>query len=277
MKRQNLHCHTNFDDGADSPEMMVRAAEKAGLASIGISLHCPIPGEEAWCCAVSNEEAFIAEMRRLRELYAGRLEVWCGLEYDLDADRRTVPPYDYIIGSCHMLSEMPFDYDPDTASQLIAYHGGAACSAQKYYEKLSALAEYPEISVVGHFDLPTKYNERVPLYDTASKAYRDAAFAAMEKLNAAGKIFEINSGAMSRGWRTSPYPSEELLRHLKSIGGRICISSDAHCAAHIDYAFDQCEALARSCGFTEVWQFDGKDFQSAPIIESYKIHFQNEG
>ncbi len=267
MKRQNLHCHTNFDDGADSPEMMVRAAALAGLASVGVSLHSPIPGEETWCCKDSDEGAFIEEMRRLRELYAGRIEVWCGLEYDMDATRRSVPPYDYIIGSCHMLSEMPLDYDPDTAAQLIAYHGGADNAAALYYKKLSDLAEYPEVSVVGHCDLPTKYNEREVLYDTASKAYRDASFAAMEKLNAAGKIFEINSGAMSRGWRTTPYPSEELLRHLKSVGGRICISSDAHSAAHIDFAFDRCEALALSCGFKEIWQFNGRDFQPAPIIE----------
>ena len=267
MKRQNLHCHTNFDDGAESPEMMVRAAEKVGLAAIGISLHCPIPGEDAWCCSDSDEEIFIAEMRRLRELYQGRIEVWCGLEYDVDAARRSVPPYDYIIGSCHMLSGIPFDYEPDTAAHLIAYHGGAESAAKGYYEKMCALADYPEVSIVGHFDLPTKYNERVPLYDTASKAYRDAAFAAMDKLNAAGKIFEINAGAMSRGWRTSPYPSEELLRHLRSIGGRICISSDAHRAEDIVFAFDQCEALALACGFQEIWQFDGRDFFPAPIIE----------
>ena len=38
MIRQNLHCHTTFDDGADSPEAMVLASERAGLSSIGISL-----------------------------------------------------------------------------------------------------------------------------------------------------------------------------------------------------------------------------------------------
>ena len=265
MRRQNLHCHTDFDDGADSPEMMVRAALMAGLASIGISVHCPLPEEDTWCCAPSDEEAYIAEMRRLQELYAGKIDVWCGMEYDVDAPRRSVPPYDYIIGSCHLLDGIPFDYDPDTAAHLIAYFGGADTAAQRYYEKLCLMAKYPEISIVGHFDLPTKYNERVPLYDTESRAYRDAAFAAMERLNAAEKIFEINSGAISRGWRTTPYPSEELLRHLKTIGGRICISSDAHRTADIDFAFDRSEALALSCGFTELWQFDGRNYQPVPI------------
>ena len=265
MVRQNLHCHTRFDDGNDSPEEMVRAAEKAGLSSVGISLHCPIPGEESWCCKDSDEAAFIDEMHRLRELFAGHIEVWCGLEYDVEARRRSVPPYDYIIGSCHILDDMPIDYDPDNAFRLIAFQGGADKAAQHYYERVASLADFPEVSIVGHFDLLTKYNECEALYDVTSPLYRDAAFAAMEKLNAAGKIFEINSGAISRGWRTTPYPSEELLRHLHNLGGRILISSDAHSADAMTCAFEQSEALAKSCGFTELWEFNGSGFEAVGI------------
>ena len=266
MTRQNLHCHTTFDDGKDSPEAMVLAALRAGFGSVGVSLHCPIDGEDAWTCPAGDEQRFIDEMRRLQTAYTGRIAVWCGLEYDMDAVRRSVPPYDYIIGSCHMLGGFPIDADPEEAALLIAVHGGEQRAAELYYERLSAMADYSEIGIVGHFDLPTKYNERVQLYDTAAPAYRDAAFAAMEKLSAAGKIFEINSGAISRGWRTSPYPEPALLRHLREIGGRICICSDAHDADAIDCAFDRCEALARDCGFKELWQFDGRDFAPVPLI-----------
>ena len=91
MIRQNLHCHTTFDDGQDSAETMVLAAEAAGLKSIGVSLHCPIQGEEDWCCPAQDELRFIDEVHRLREQYMGRIEVWCGLEYDLEAVRRKSP------------------------------------------------------------------------------------------------------------------------------------------------------------------------------------------
>ncbi len=265
MITQNLHCHTRFDDGADSPEAMVLAAEAAGLRSLGVSLHCPIPGEEDWCCSEENEPAFIEEMHRLREAYAGRIDVWCGLEYDLDAARRSAPPYDYIIGSCHLMDGFSLDYDIAGARALIEHYGGADRAAERYFERLCAFEGFEEIDIVGHFDLPTKFNERVPLYDCASPAFRDAAFAAMERLSRAGKIFEINSGAMSRGWRSSPYPSEELLQHLKSIGGRICISSDAHSAGAITCAFDLCEELARSCGFRELWVFGAGGFHAEKL------------
>ena len=261
MKRQNLHCHTIYDDGQDSPEMMVFTAIGAGLSGLGISLHCPISGGDGWSCLEENEPKFIEEMHRLRDFYGERMHIWCGLEYDLDAERRSVPPYDYIIGSCHNLGGLALDYDPEEAMQLIACHGGDVRAAQLYYARLSAMADMREISIVGHFDLPTKFNEKAALYDTASPLYRDAAFAAMEKLNAAGKIFEINAGAVASGWRSAPYPSEELLRHLHEIGGRVCISSDAHSAKNLLFGFEMCEELARACGFREVWHFSGGGFE----------------
>ena len=134
-----------------------------------------------------------------------------------------------------------------------------------YYAQCAQLADIAQADIVGHFDLLTKFDERHRLYDRGSKVYRDAAFAAIERLNAAGKIFEINTGAISRGYRSTPYPAPELLRHLKAIGGRITVSSDAHSAAAICCAFDKAEALAQSCGFTELWQFNGNRFEAVTI------------
>ena len=37
MIKQNLHCHTSYDDGANTPEEMVQAALKYGLTSLGIT------------------------------------------------------------------------------------------------------------------------------------------------------------------------------------------------------------------------------------------------
>ena len=90
-----------------------------------------------------------------------------------------------------------------------------------------------------------------------------AAFAAMERLNAAGKIFEINTGGDKPRLESTPYRAG-LLRHPYAIGGRITVSSDAHSAAEC-CAFDKAEALAQSCGFTELWQFNGNRFEAVTI------------
>lgn len=61
--------------------------------------------------------------------------------------------------------------------------------------------------------------------------------------------FEINTGAISRGYRTAPYPNPILLKELHAMRGRIIINSDSHAANTIGYHFDQAVKVARSCGF----------------------------
>lgn len=263
MIKQNLHCHTSFDDGVNTPEEMVLAAIDAGLTSLGISAHIPIEGE-SWCMPAENVAPFKAEMARLKAAYEGKLRLYCGMEYDLSVPA-DFDGFEYIIGSGHIVDGFYEDFDLSHHKLLIEHFGDPDSAAEAYFENLSRAAEFDRIDIVGHFDLLTKYNEQELLYDTSSSRFRDAAFSAMEKLNTAGKIFEINTGAMSRGYRTSPYPSDELLRHLNSLGGRICISSDAHSARDITLGFGLCGQLAASCGFKEVWEFDGNGFVPAVL------------
>ena len=93
----------------------------------------------------------------------------------------------------------------------------------------------------------------------------EPALAAMKKLHGQGLPFEINTGAMSRGYRTAPYPNPILLRELHAMGGRIMINSDSHSAGTIAYAFDQAEKIAYECGFrkVKVWSKDG--FREIPL------------
>ena len=264
MIKQNLHCHTTFDDGTNTPEEMVLAAIEHQLSSLGISLHAPMEGEY-WCAPKENVEPFKAEMRRLKKKYMGKIALYTGLEYDLAAERN-FDGYEYIIGSGHVLDGHYYiDSTRDRAIELIEHLGGPEKAAEAFFDNYAQIADMPEIGIVGHFDLLTKYNEQGALYDTESSRYRDAAFAAMDKLSAAGKIFEINTGAISRGYRTTPYLSTELLRHLRSINGRITVSSDAHSAADICCKFDMAERLASSCGFDEIWYFTGSRFAAEKL------------
>ena len=106
---------------------------------------------------------------------------------------------------------------------------------------------------MGHFDLVTKFNEGGRLFDEADPRYLSAAREALDALTGRDVIFEINTGAMSRGYRSAPYPSPALLDFLRDRGGRICVTSDSHSASTILHAFPQARELAKSRGFREVW------------------------
>ncbi len=258
MIRQDLHTHSDYDDGHGSLLEVVEAAERKGLVSIGLSGHTPMHFENDWTMTEEGYEQYLKEVPAVIEKMRGRIEVLMGIEYDALCDI-DYSLFDYVIGSAHYVVKdgVPLSIDETLAisEQAVAAFGDADALAESYFETVGNFADNDEIDIVGHFDLITKFNEQKYLFDTASPVYRAAARRAMEKLVAAGKIFEINAGAMTRGYRTEPYPSRELLGELYELGGRIILSSDAHSPESVYGGIEQLREIALECGFTEVWQY----------------------
>ena len=137
-----------------------------------------------------------------------------------------------------------------TAAVNRLWNGDWYALARDYYELEATVYERTHCDWVGHFDLMTKFNEGYRDFDETRDEYLEPALKAMKKLNSEGLPFEINTGVMSRGYKTQPYPNRILLKELKSMGGRIMINSDSHHADTIGYRFEQAARLAVECGFT---------------------------
>ena len=72
---------------------------------------------------------------------------------------------------------------------------------------------------------------------------------AAEKLLAAGLPFEINTGAISRGYRKEPYPDRPILDWLKARGAALLLSSDSHRADTLAWQFDRWAPLLDGARF----------------------------
>ena len=107
---QNLHAHSVFCDGKNTPEEMIRACLAAGMDSAGISIHSPLPFANGWAAKAENVAPFLHEMRRLKAKYAGQIAVYAGVEWDVLSDAGWLEPFDYAIGSAHFL---PVGDDPE--------------------------------------------------------------------------------------------------------------------------------------------------------------------
>ena len=270
MFQQNLHAHSVWDDGQNTQEEMVQAARKAGLTSLGFSIHSYLPFAAEWTLVPEKLPEYTRAVKSLQEKYAGEFPVYFGIEWDI-LSTADLSIFDYVIGSIHQISINNEDYCVDEAPDRTkaylnnAFHGDADAAAEAYFRQYAALAKVKEVDIVGHFDLLTKFDQLEDCYDSNSPRFLAAAMDAMETLVKADKIFEINTGAISRGYRTTPYPSRTLLTELKRMGGRITISSDSHSADSVACEFDAAEQRALDCGFTEAWMFDGKAFVPVPI------------
>lgn len=272
MTVQNLHTHTLFGDGKHTPEEMALGAIAAGCASLGFSEHSPLPasiGQDRWTMRAEDVPAYRTEVLRLREKYRGQLGIFLGLEQDLDS----APPagaYDYLIGSVHTVwaDGVPLSVDEDRDSFVRAvrehFGGDFFAFAAAYYRRA---AEIPRTGcrIVGHFDLVTKFNEGGALFDEADPRYRAAALEALDALPVKDLLLEINTGAMSRGYRSAPYPAAFLLRAIRERGGRICFTSDCHSRDAVAFGFAGARELARSCGFREQWVLTEQGFRGEAL------------
>ena len=262
--------HSTWDDGKSTVEEMILASRDAGLASVGVSVHCPMPFENDWECPVERLPDYRAEVRALADKYAGSIKVYLGIEWDVSAQTLDLSPYDYVIGSVHELpvdGHRSVDANAETTARFLAecFGGDADAAVEMYFAEMDKVAARPEVGIVGHFDLLTKFDEQRGFFNENSPRYRRAAERAMEKLVAAGKIFEVNTGAISRGYRKAPYPSRALLTRLCQMGGHVTVSADAHAASGIACAFDEAEALLRACGFREIYALGESGFAPAPL------------
>lgn len=196
--------------------------------------------------------------------------------------------YDYVIGSTHafflswaeieemngklsdfrdpMIDGVEFGFEGvhiyvDNEPQAIdwaienVFRGDALAFAERYFMDESRIVDDTDCDFVGHFDLLLKYNEQKHYFDETAPRYKKAKDMALERIfgsfGAKGRrpIFEVNTGAMAKGYRTVPYPSADTLKLIKEMGGQLIINSDCHKAEMLDHGFAEAEEMVVSAGF----------------------------
>lgn len=252
----DYHIHTSFSDGANTPEEMIESAIEQGFSEIGISDHCYTDFDESYCIKKCDLPRYSETIKDLKKEYAGKINILCGIEQDFFSDSPT-DPYDYVIGSVHYVlcggKYLPVDESAATQKKTVEeYFGGDALSyCEEYYKTVADVAGKTGCDIIGHFDLVSKYCEVSDLFDVTSKRYVTAAVDAADSLLYSGKPFEINTGAISRGYRTSPYPSKPLLDYLIARGAKFILSSDSHKKENVGFSFDQFRSLVPEASLIE--------------------------
>ena len=271
MKRlQNLHTHTHYCDGADSPEALLDAAIGMGFESVGFSGHSWMDFAPDHSMSLPGTEEYKEEILRLKEKYAGRIGVFLGLEMEMYSP---IAPegYEYLIGSSHYFDfhgrKVGFDRSAKVVRQVIdeCFGGDGMKYAEEYYKNLARLPEYGDFDIIGHFDLITKHSENEDFFDTSSNAYREAAVTCAEALRGKIPYFEVNTGAIARGYRTTPYPDPFILKTMKRLGFGAIISSDCHNREDLGCAFPLAARLLKDAGFTERYILTGAGFVPVPL------------
>lgn len=253
IPKSNLHTHTCFCDGKHTPEEMVLAAIEAGMDTLGFSGHSYTSFDTRYCMSLEDTQKYQSEILRLKRQYENRLHILLGIEQDIYAD--FFPQgYDYVIGSVHYIrvGDSYFSVDESRESLVSSvkkyYRGDFYAFAKDYFQTVAQLPVKTPCNIIGHFDLISKFNDDGSLFEPTDPRYLRAALDALDTLLQYDVIFEINTGAMSRGYRRTPYPAPIFLRRIAERGGRVTLCADAHSRDHLLYGFPLALHIAEVSG-----------------------------
>jgi DNA polymerase (family 10) len=110
----DLHTHTSYTDGVNTPEEMIQAAIRVGYEYVAITDHSQSE-HIAHGMEIKRLVKYINEINKLKNKYAGKIHVLCGSEVNIMSDgsldyaKKYLDQLDWVIGSVHSGFKTPKD------------------------------------------------------------------------------------------------------------------------------------------------------------------------
>jgi len=275
QKFSSMHTHSTFCDGKDDVETMCRAAYENNLCAIGFSAHSPVEKQigitSNWNLKEEKVESYITEVLAAKERWLGKLNVFLGYEADYIKGRRSLLDndiislnLDYIIGSVHYLfPENGTDcftvdgHDEEFTKGLNeGFNGDPLALMNAYYDAVAEMITEGGFDILGHADIIKKncLGKNYWPFEAESRRHREIA-SLVAKTNIA---IEVNTGGLNRNKIDETYPSLSFLRIIREFDIPVIITSDAHCAKHINGNYDTAINTLICANFKEHVNFNKK-------------------
>ena len=267
--------HTWFSTDSEAcPRDMADEAVRKGLKTICFTDHFDKDDLEWGEEGIFDVDAYFAEMQKLQEEYAGKLNIRIGIELGLRTylkdyyeELTKKYPFDFVIGSVH---NVPYKKD---AEGNILYTDPAAeklftdrTDKEAYRLMMETTLENVRTSdcfqTLGHLDYVVRYGKsREKEYSYTD--YADIIDEILKLLIEKEKGLEVNSAGLKYGLPFA-HPHPDVLKRYRELGGEIItIGADAHKPEHIAYDFAKAEEILKSCGFKYYTEF----FEQKPVFK----------
>jgi histidinol-phosphatase (PHP family) len=244
--RYNFHSHTQWCDGRAPIDVMTRAAIDAGMEHWGFSPHSPVP--IASSCNMSRESVpeYLAEVKRLQQLYAGKISLYTSMEIDYlgtewgpAIDYFQELPLDYRIASVHFVESprdgmIDIDGRPERFIEKMHtnFDDDIRGVVEKFFTQSCRMVEAGGFDIIGHFD-KIRHNAGIFSPGIDSEPWYKSLLDNLVSLIISTSItVEINTKSYEQYGVV--FPDESLLPRLVEAGVPIVVNSDAHYPDKVD-------------------------------------------
>ena len=250
----DFHVHSKFSNDSDEDlENIISKAISLNMKDICITDHqdwfWPVPGESFDI----DTDSYFNELNILKDKYSSKINLHIGVElgitcdnYKKNADFLQSYPFEYVIGSCHIVDNMDPYY-----SEFWENRNEADAFRTYFSTLLDALKLFNSFNTLGHLDYIVRYAPN-----------KDKNYNCSDYFNIVEQIFkeiihknialEINTGALAKGM-DFVNPHFDMLSFYKDLGGKlVAVGSDAHVADNIGYGFDKAAQLIEHFNFKNI-------------------------
>ena len=267
----DYHCHTNISRDSRAPYYdMVMAEYNAGVRHLCVTDHCDAVDWRTLdfyppCRDVARREleAYKENIHR----FPSDLELRMGMELaelifhpELVGELSSPPWLDFILGSYHITQEYGDYHELD-------YRDPAFCDGlwDIYLRDIQRVADMNYFDVLAHIGYFKRYAKHQGVDTGLTLAqHGDRIEQLLKTLIGNGRGIEINCSGLRDG--CGSFPSEEILRLYKSLGGEIItIGSDAHRVTDAAKCLAEGQELLRACGFRYITVFTKRKPSFIPI------------
>ncbi|MEN6356894.1 MAG: histidinol-phosphatase [Armatimonadota bacterium] len=254
----SYHIHTKFSDGQNTAQEMIEAAIQSGIDEIGISDHYVLTDGPVfdWSMKLDGLSDYFNVLNQAADKVRSKINVRYGLEADFvpemtDRLAETLHdyPFDYVIGSVHLINGACIDGSKDYWDALSQSEKNDVI--RTYWHMIARLAKSGIFDIVGHMDLYKKFGSQ-PTIDVS-----EDIMIALDAIAKAGIAVELNTS----GWHkpiNEAYPSAMILKGCHKRGIPVVLTADAHRTQDITRDFDRGCQLLQSIGYASRAVFENR-------------------
>jgi histidinol-phosphatase (PHP family) len=261
----DYHMHTPLCRHATGePSEYAAHAVSVGLEEIGFSDHSPMRMDDFddWRMRFDQLDSYVEAVRKAQRDFP-QLQIRLALEVDyLPGHEEWIKElagrhrWDYFIGSVHYVSD---SWDIDSPFKLSQWRARDPFEVwQIYFERLSRAAESRLFEIIGHADLPKKFNF-IPKEDCGALFSRF-----LQSAESANVAMELNTAGLRKDCREI-YPSPRILEEACKRGVPITFGSDAHAATEVGMDFERAVHLAHTVGYRHSCRFKARQRSTVGI------------
>lgn len=265
MQLSNYHSHCTFCDGRSTPEDFVKFAISHGFRAYGFSSHSPLPFETFWNMSKDDMPEYLEEINRLKEKYAGQLEIYTSLEIDY-LDETYNPsiayfqelPLDYRIGSIHFLPlsehlsednmvciDGAFADYKDSVDRY--FKGKISKLVTRYFDSTLKMIEAGGIDIVGHMDKIYMNGHKCEGFSFDADWYQKPFKAVLDLIAQKGLMVEVNTKNLIK--KQQIFPRKEYLGLLKDMNIPVMVNSDCHYPDLVNDGRSEAFKILKDIGF----------------------------